>query len=168
MKLRPARTMDVFPLVEILVERHKDTIYAGHVGIDEVIARKTIAYTVQRHGGQNEGAGFVMVAVDADDVPQAFMMGSLVRVYLVGDMLEAVDNFLIGRAGVSPIILDRLLDTYVQWAIDNPKVYEVQGSYTDIIEGSDRFDAVFRRKGFKRCGAIFRRLPHAEARETAA
>lgn len=168
MRLRAANSSEAFPLVDILLDRHVDTIYAGHVEIDEPLARKIIAHAIHRHGGTNEGATFVMVAVDDDDAPQAFVMGSLVRVYGIGKMLEAVDNYLVGRRDVPAPVLDRLFGEYVSWAIANPKVHEVQASYTDVIPGSDRFDMAYRRKGFVPCGAIFRRLPHAEAEEKAA
>lgn len=163
MKLRAARAVEAPALVDILLERHPETVYAREgVQIDEVLARKIIAHHIHRSGGTNEGGTFVCVAVNDDDEPVAFVMGALARVYMVGDKLQAVDCFLIGRKDVSPSVLDQLLDTYVEWAMDNPKVYDVQASWTDIIPNTDRFDATYRRKGFTRCGAVYRRLPHAE------
>lgn len=169
MHIRAARMIETPALVGILLERHPETIYAAHgVDIDEPLARKIIAHHIQRSDGTNDGGAFVRVAVDENDEPQAFVMGFLSRVYMVGDKLQAVDCFLIGRKDVSASVLDQLFDQYVSWAMDNPKVYDVQATWTDILPQTDRFDAVYRRKGFAQCGAVYRRLPHAEQQEGAA
>lgn len=163
MDIRPARMVETPDLVSILLERHPETIYAREgVEIDQPLARKLVAHHIQRSDGTLDGATFVRVAVDADDRPVAFVMGHLTRVYMIGDKLQAVDCFLIGQTGVSPSALDRLLDAYVAWAVDNPRVYDVQASWTDILPHTDRFDAVYRRKGFARCGSVYRRLPRSE------
>lgn len=169
MKIRPALMVETPTLVEILTERYPETIYAAAgVAIDEPLARKIIAHHIQRSDGTNEGATFVRVAAGEDGEPVAFVMGHLSRVYMIGDKLQAVDCFLIGRTGVSPSVLDRLFDAYVNWATDNPKVYDVQASWTDILPDTNRFDAVYRRKGFAQCGAVYRRLPQAEQQGEAA
>lgn len=163
MNIRPARMVESFDLLDILLERHPETIYAREgVSIDEPLARKVIAHHIQRSDGTNDGATFLRVAADESDKPVAFIMGHLARVYIIGDKLQAVDCFLIGRKDVSANVLDQLLDTYLAWATSNEKVYDVQASWTDILPQTERFDAVYRRKGFQRCGAVYRRLPHAE------
>lgn len=169
MKIRPALMVETPTLVDILCERYPETVYAAEgVAIDEPLARKIIAHHIQRSDGTNEGSTFVRVAAGEDGEPVAFVMGFLSRVYMVGDKLQAVDCFLIGRAGVSPSVLDQLFNAYVEWAVSNPKVYDVQASWTDILPDTNRFDAVYRRKGFAHCGAVYRRLPHAEQQGEAA
>jgi hypothetical protein len=155
MKMRAARFTDAPELAKILAERQADSRYAGAVEVDEPYARKLVAAAIGRHGGQNEGACFVMVAADKDDRAQAFIFGQLVRVYAVGNKLAASDVFLIGRKGVSGFQLDRLFDAYVKWAEANPKVYEIGASHANTIAGSERFKAVFQRRGFTKVGEVF-------------
>lgn len=153
MLLRRAQSIEAPELVNIIVERHADSRYAGVCGVDEVVARKILAHAIHRHGGTNEGATFVEVAVDEDTGRvEAFVFGSLGRVYGFGDKLVASDDLLIGRGHVSPFILDRLFARYVNWAIQNPKVVEVGGSWNTSINGSERFAAVFERRGFTKIG----------------
>ena len=112
---------------------------------------------VQRHGGTNDGAGFVMVAEDGTGAVVAFVAGVLGRVYSIGDMLSAQDGFLLGRKDASPRALLALFREYIAWASANPKVYEIGASWSDAISGSDNFEAVYLAEGFVPCAQTFRR-----------
>lgn len=155
--IRPARHMDAFALVDILVERQKDSRYAGRVAVDEPYARKFLSSLIQRHGGTNEGGSFVMVSEDSAGQVEAFVAGALDRIYMIGDRLGAQDVFLIGRKGCPPRALTRLFDEYVAWAASNPKVLEIGASHGDVIEGGDAFGPYFERAGFIKCGTLYRR-----------
>lgn len=160
MLLRRAQSVEAPELVKIIVERHADSRYAGVCGVDEVIARKILAHAIHRHGGTNEGAAFVEVAVDEDSGQiEAFVLGSLGRVYGFGDKLASSDDMLIGRAHVSPFVLDRLFARYVNWAIANPKVIEIGATWNTSIGGSERFGAVFERRGFTKIGETWSVMP---------
>ena len=150
MKLRPARFTDAPMLAQILAERQADSRYAGVVEVDEPYARKLIAAAIGRHGGTTEGATFVMVAADENDVPRAFVLGALSRIYGVGNKLGASDTYLVGRKDVSAFVLDQLFDAYFAWADANPRVYEIGGSWSNAIPGSRRFAASFRRRGMEK------------------
>ena len=160
MKLRRANSVEAPKLVDILVEQHAHSRYADVCKIDEQIARKLLAAAIHRHGGKNEGATFVMVAVDDGDEPVAFIFGSLVRIYMIGDRLAASDNFLIGRKGVSGMVLNQLFSAYVSWALDNPKVAEIGGSWSTAIEGSEGFSGILERRGFTKLGEVWSILTH--------
>lgn len=163
MKLRPARFTDAPELAKILAERQKDSRYAGVVEVDQPYARKLIASAIGRHGGTNEGSTFVMVAVDADDQPQAFILGALSRVYQVGNRLAACDQYLVGRSSVSAFVLDQLLDAYIAWAADIPKVYEIGASFANTIPQAERFRAAFERRGFTKVGEVYSQIQSEES-----
>lgn len=164
---RPARSVDAFALVEILQERHAETRYAGCVAIDEMIARKVFAHAAQRHGGHFEGATFLMVA-ESDARIEAFMLGELTRIYMVGDRLAASDLFLIGRKDCDPRALPALVDRYIAWAEASPKVHEITLSWSDAVPGHEAVCALYERKGFTPCQRGYRRTVAAEAERAAA
>lgn len=165
--IRPAKSSDAFALTDLLLARHQDTRYAGAVGIDAAIARKTFAYAAQRHGGTHDGAMFLAVDEDAKRI-RAFVMGSLSRVYLVGDKLASSDQFLLGRKGCPERVLVRLFDAYVEWAASNPNVYEIGASWADTIPGSKGFAKLYARRGFTLIGETYSRVEHREERRLAA
>ncbi len=156
MKYRPARSVDAFALVEILQERHPETRYADTVAIDEVVARKVFAHAAQRHGGQHEGATFLQVA-ESDERIEAFMLGELTRIYMVGDKLCATDLLLIGRKDCDPRALTPLVDAFLAWAEASPKVHEITLSWSDAVPGSEGVCALYERKGFTLCQRGYRR-----------
>lgn len=154
--IRPGKSVDAFALTDIIVERHPDTRYAGEVGIVEQDARRLFAQAAQRHGQTNEGGMFLMVN-EVDGNVDAFILGTLTRIYIIGDKLGATDLFLLGRKSASPRVLLRLFDAYVEWAEANPKVYEIGASWADTIPGNDGIRAAFKRRGFSLCSETYRR-----------
>lgn len=169
MNLRAARFADAPELAKILAERQEDSRYAGEVEVDQPYARKLIANAIGRHGGTTDGGCFVMVAADDDDRAQAFVLGTLGRIYNVGTKLGASDMFLIGRKSVSAFVLDQLFDAYFEWADTNPRVYEIGASWSDVVPGSKRFAASFRRRGFQKIVEVWSKIrPSVQQQDLAA
>ena len=167
--LRPAKTTDVFILADILADRAKDSRYALKLGQDALIepklARTMFAQAVQRHGGTNDGATFVMVH-ETDGQIDAFILAGLGRIYEAGTQLAASDTLLLGIQGCDPRAMTRLLEAYVEWAEANPKVMEVGLSWSDTIPGSDILVRKFERDGFvERSRSFFRPNPNFAAPE---
>ncbi len=157
---RRAQSVEAPQLVDMIVERHKQSRYADVCGVDALVARKILAHAIHRHGGDKEGASFVEVAADENTGEvQAFIFASLNRVYGFGDKLCAGDNLLLGQEGVSAFVLDRLFARYVNWALGIPAVVEIGGSWNTTFEGSERFGRVFERKGFRKIGEIWTLMP---------
>ena len=168
MMLRAARTTDVFRLVELIEQQQSRSRYAGSVGVDAPYARKLLAQAIQRHGGRFDGASLVNVITDGEGVIQSFCVGVLNRVYMIGDLLCAQDMFLVATPEAPKMSGSRLLSAYVEWAITNPHVFEIQLSHTDAVPESDRIGAVYERMGFEKCGAVYRRgVEHEQAKEAA-
>jgi hypothetical protein len=157
---RRAQSVEAPQLVDIIVDRHKDSRYADVCGVDALLARKILAHAIHRHGGDKEGATFVEVAADEETGQvEAFIFASLNRIYGFGDKLCASDNLLLARKDVSGFVLDRLLSRYVNWALGIPAVVEIGGSWNTTIEGSERFGRVFARRGFAKIGEIWTLMP---------
>lgn len=154
--IRPAKSVDAFAIVDVIVERHPETPYAD-VPIDEREARRLMAQSAQRHGGTNEGATFLMVNERADGVVDAFMLGILSRVYHIGTMLAASDVYLLGRRDADPRALVRLFDAYIAWAESNPRVFEIGASWADAISGNEIVTKLYERRGFELCSQTYRR-----------
>lgn len=165
--VRQARAIEAPILIAILQQRHEESRYAGKVAIVPDIARKLFAYAAQRHGGTNDGSTFLAVAEGPSRGIEGFVMGALSRVYMVGDMLAASDNFLIGWKDCDPRALDALLDAYIAWGDANPKVFEIGLSHADTIPGTERIIAKFERRGFVRFHQSFRREARGGAMEAA-
>lgn len=164
MRTRLARSMDTFAALDIVKERYPDTRYFGKVGIDEALARKVFAHAAQRNGGTTDGAMLLSVAVEDDDVPQAFFLGSLSRIYMFGDMLGASDTMLLGRKDCDPRALNLLLDDYLGWAFGNPRVFEAGLSWSDTVPGNEAIIAAYERRGFTLYSKSFRREADAAER----
>lgn len=154
--MRPARTFDALRLVDLLEQKHAESRFAGSVGVDVAHTRKLIAQLVQRHGGHTDGSALVNV-IEVDGQIEAFMIGLLGRVYHIGDMLVADDMFLVATERAPKTAMNRLLDAYFQWADAIPRVVEIRLSHTDVLPSSERMGKIYERKGFMRCGAVYRR-----------
>lgn len=156
--IRAARHVDVWQLVDLLVAAQARSIYAGRCDVDQLVARKTLAAMIQRHGGTHEGGTCVFVAENDKQEVCGFCVGALDRVYHIGDKLVAQDVFLVVEPIAPRGARNALIDAYVEWAAGNPAVIEINLSWTDVVPGTgERMGAVYQRKGFTRCGAIYRR-----------
>lgn len=161
MIVRHAKSADAMQLADIVLERAPDTRFA-HIPVDRVRTSRMFAQAAQRSGGTHEGAAFLMVA-EEDGQIQAFMLGTLSRIYMVFDGLAAQDVMLLGRRGVGARVLLDLFDHYVMWAAINPNVHEIGASWADTLPGSKGFCAAYERRGFELCAKTYRRAgnPHA-------
>lgn len=155
--MRRARTTDVFAIVDLLVEQQARSRYAGAVSVDEPYTRKLLAQAIQRNGGRTDGATLVNVIENDDGAIEAFMLGVLNRVYLIGDKLCAQDTHLVAREGAPLLASRRLMSAYVQWASANPNVHEIYLSHTDALPEGQRMGEIYSKMGFQLCGGIYRR-----------
>ena len=156
--IRAAKFVDIPRMVELLCLAHAASKYAGRVPVSQSAAHTLLQQAVTRHGGQHAGGALVMVA-EVDGEVQGLMVGALTRVYEIGEKLQANDLFLFVTPAAGKTDASRLLDAYIEWADANPKVdrEDVKLSYTDALPGGERVEAMYAKKGFRRCGAIFER-----------
>lgn len=156
--IRPAKFVDIPRMVDLLCTAHAESKYAARMGVSRKAAHTLLQQAVQRHGGQHEGGTLVMVAEKGGEV-EGLMVGTLNRVYFIGDKLEAQDVFLFVTPQADKRDASRLLDAYLEWADGNPKVdfEDVKLSHTDALPGAERVAKLYAKKGFRRCGAIYER-----------
>lgn len=166
--VRAARTTDVFRLTEMLCDQQAASRYAGLVNVDDKYTRAMLARMIQRHAGQFDGGTLVNVVENREGVIEAFCVGALSRVYLIGDKLVAQDIFLCSDKAASERAALKLLALYVQWAAGNPNVFEINLSHTDALPTGERMGPIYERIGFQRCGAIYRRDARPVAEQEAA
>lgn len=166
--MRPARFIDVPRIVELLCDQHAMSRYADMTAVDVDYAKRAVGQMIQRHGGSHDGATCCYVVEGADGQVEALIIGMLDRVYEIGVALAAWDKFLVCSPRAPKSAMMQLLNAYLAWADNNPKVLEIGGSWTDILPTGERMDTVFMRKGFQRCGAIYRRASLAQTQGIAA
>lgn len=154
--IRAATFSDIPRVVDLLVEMQAESKYAGRVDVSRKTAHALMQQCVRRHGGQHDGGSLVMVAEHGDQV-EGFIVGLLDRVYHIGDRLAANDVFLHVTERAAKTDVRRLLDAYVKWASDNPKVEEIRLSWTDTMAGAEKIGDLYEKMGFRRCGAIYER-----------
>ena len=153
----PNVTTEVFDMVALLVRLHPLTRFAGDVEVDEPYTRQLLAQTIQRNNGRHDGASFVRVCEDDAGHICGFIAGMLDRVYHIGTKLWAQDMFFTVEPKAPVRAGSLLLDAYIEWAESNPKVYEIHLSHLDALPGQAGLSRNFERRGFIRCGAVFRK-----------
>ena len=159
--LRLAKPHDIGRILDLLEETHLRSRYAG-LEVDRGYARALVAQAIQRNVGQHDGGCLVVVEV-VDQRVEAFILGTLSRVYMISSSLSAKDIFLVASAKASRMAARKLLGAYIEWASRNPKVYEIELSHTDVTPESARMGEVYERMGFEPFGRAYRRSNQAFA-----
>ncbi|MCA1971907.1 MAG: hypothetical protein LDL44_03645 [Caenispirillum sp.] len=140
-------------------QRYRASLYAqlGEMDIQET--KRLLLNLIRRHGGTGDGATLVMVAERAEEpgTIAGFIVGLLERVYGVGVPLTATDLWFCCRPGADLAEVRGLLGAVLLWARGNPRVVEIKFGVVDTF-GTDleAADALYRRLGLERCGAIYR------------
>lgn len=130
---------------------------SGIVNVDEAEAKRLILTSIQRHGGQNGGATFVQVA-ENDGFVTGVIVGTLARVYAIGDKLMASDLFWLAEPGVDPVDPARLMRNMIEWASGNKHVVEIRCGTTGVVaEDPKRAGFILTRLGFEHYGEIYRK-----------
>lgn len=141
----------------LLLEMQTKSKYAGIVDVDEATAKALLINAVKRHGGTNNG-GFCFFVIEAMGKIEGFIIGLLDRVYHIGNRLVANDVYLYCTKDAPRMASSRLIDAYVKWALDNPKVHEIKASWQDALGSNGKImDKMLQRKGFRACGSIWER-----------
>ncbi len=154
--IRPAKFADIPAMAGIMVERYEGSLYARLGEMDMRATKALLTGAVQRHGGHNAGSTLAVVD-ERDGAVAGFVIGLLDRVYHVGVPLTCTDLFFTSRpaADFDAVGLAREV---IAWAEANPKVVEIKMGVVDTFGTDlDRADAMYRRLGLERCGAIYRR-----------
>lgn len=155
--VRAATFSDLAPLHALVMEMGNANKHFPDVKPDEDAAKALIMQAVQRNGGKHNGGCLVNV-YEHDGQLEGFMVGTLQRVHHIGNRLEAMDMFLYCTKKAPARAALSLVDAYIDWAEQNPKVAKIYLSWTDILgTNGEKLEKLYSRKGFHRTGGIFER-----------
>lgn len=154
MTTRAAKFADITVMAEMLREMHAASKYRARVGISEKAMQQMLMGAVSAQNQNGPQASYVRVAEQGGKVV-GFMIGTLSRVYHIGDRLVANDLFLYVRKGAEMGHTLALIDGYVEWARANRKVIEIALSWNDTLPGAARVAKVYERRGFTKNGELF-------------
>lgn len=156
--IRDAKFADIPGIVSLLTDAYQRTHYArtGLAEIDVAEAKRLLVQSIQRHGGKNGGACWVQVA-ERDDILNGLILGTLTRVYSIGNKLMATDLFWVASPSVDPFDPAKLMKGMVEWARKSPHVVEVNCGTTAILN-DDPAEAgkMLERLGMKQYGNLYR------------
>lgn len=131
---RDACFADIPGIVLLLQQGYSRSHYAkaGLANIDLAEAKRLLLASIQRHGGKNGGACWVQVA-DSGAGITGLVLGTLARVYSIGDRLMATDLFWLASPDANPRDAMALMRGMVSWAWSSPHVVEVRCGTTAVI-----------------------------------
>jgi hypothetical protein len=112
--------------------------------------------SIQRHNLKAAGGTCAFVG-ERNGAIEAFIIGSLDRVYHIGTKLMAQDLYFLSSPEGAPRSSAKLIDAYIEWATAIPDLIEINISVTSVISKPERVEKLFIRKGFSRSGAMFER-----------
>ncbi|GAA4108911.1 hypothetical protein ACFFTN_01495 [Aminobacter aganoensis] len=156
--IRPATFSDIPAIVRLLQQSYMKTHYArtGIAEIDEPEAKRLLLASIQRHGQKHGGACWVCV-VDSGASIDGLILGTLTRVYSIGNRLMATDLFWLVNEHADPRDAIGLMKGMVGWAEANPAVVEVHCGTTAIIADDPAVTSrLLAQIGFKQYGLISR------------
>lgn len=165
--IRNARHQDIPAIMAMLHEMHAESKYRGRVGISDKAAENLLMSAIAMSGQRGPQGTHVIIA-EKDGEPVGFMVGSLDRVYHIGDRLTANDIFLYVRPGngIRPVL--GLIDSYTEWASSIRAVVEIVLSWSDTMTGAAAIAPLYARKGFVKSGESFEMRLDMEERRIAA
>lgn len=156
--IRNATFSDIPAIVRLLQEAYLETHYAksGLAEIDEAEAKRLLLASIQRHGQKHGGACWVQVADNGAGIV-GFILGTLARVYSIGNKLMATDLFWVVNKHAEPRDAVSLMRGMVDWAKDCPACIEAKCGTTAIIaDDPEAATRLLGQIGFKQYGLISR------------
>lgn len=146
--IRKALFVDQLRILELIAELHAKSRYAGIELNDQLCKRYLIEFIrlnqawVAEHDGRVVG----VLVVYSD------------WIYGVLKAKMAADQFFyVSPDGGGIADWSGLIDAFVAWFEQQPRVIEVSLSSSGAVEGWERVEALYRRKGFAPYGAVFRK-----------
>jgi len=155
--IRDAKFADIPRVVDFLKSAYLRSHYAedGTVGIDIREAKRLLVQSIQRHGNQNGGGCWVQVA-ETEGVITGLLLGTLARVYVIGDKLMATDLFWTTSPMADPRDAGNLMRGFIAWARTCPQVVEIRCGTTSIIGSPETGGSILKRLGLEDYGRIYR------------
>jgi hypothetical protein len=155
--IRDAKFADIPRLVSLLQGAYERSHYAkeGLGAIDIGEAKRLLTAAMQRHGGKNGGATWVQVA-ETDGFIEGMILGTLQRVYAIGDKLMCSDIFWVCTDKVAPLDPFKLMKGMIEWGRSCPSVVEFKCGTTAALQDPEAAGVIMKRLGFAQYGIIWR------------
>jgi hypothetical protein len=157
MAIRNANFVDVPAIVRLLQEAYDRSHYAkeqiGDIDLKE--AKRLVVQCIQRHGHKTGGGCWVQVA-ETDGVITGLLMGTLARVYVIGNKLMATDLFWLTHPMADPRDAANLMRSFMAWARSCPDVVEIKCGTTAVIGSPEEAGVILQRLGLHEYGRIYR------------
>lgn len=156
--IRRATFSDIPRIIDFLAFEYEKTHYArtGVCQIDANEAKLFLRNAIHRHGYKHIGATWVEVAEAPGGLISGLIVGTLHRVYTIGNKLMATDLFWVVNAFSSPSDAVALMRNMHTWAWSCPDVIEIRCGATAIIQNPERASQLFAALGMEPYGNIYR------------
>lgn len=156
--IRDANFTDIPAIAGLLADRYRLTHYAkdGTADIDIAEAKRLLVASLHRHGHKNGGGTWVQVS-ETNGMITGLILGTLQRVYAIGNKLMATDLFWVVNGNADPMDAIRLMQSMIAWAKSSPHCIEVHCGTTAIInDNPEDAGKILDRLGLKKYGTIHR------------
>lgn len=156
--IRDAKFADIQAITIFLQEAYARSHYARRkeVGVDLEETKRLLVASIQRHGHSTLGACFVQVSESGGRI-DGLMLGTLARVYVIGDKLMATDVFWIVGPKAAPGDAMILMRNMVKWAQKSIDVVEIKCGATAVIGDPAIAGRMLGAMGFTEYGGIYRK-----------
>lgn len=155
--VRDALFADIPAIVLVLEEAYLRTHYAksGLADMDRSEAKRLLVASIQRHGGKNGGSTWVQVS-ETNGIVTGFILGTLTRVYSIGNRLMATDLFWLTSPAADPLDAGRLMRGMIAWAAAAPHCIEINSGTTAIMNDPDGAGRMLEHMGMTKYGNLYR------------
>ena len=157
--IRPAKFIDIPEIVALLHRAFLRSHYArdGVGEIDVKEAKRLLVESIRRHGLIGIGGTYVMVSETAGMI-RGLILGTLHRVYSIGNRLMATDLFWVADEDVEPADPYRLMKGMIEWASAAPAVAEIRcGTTAAIAVDPGAAGVILKRLGLVEYGNLYRK-----------
>lgn len=156
--VRDAKFVDTGGILLLLQEGFARSIYAkdARAAIDVPAAKALLRSSMQRHGDKGGGGCFVQVA-ETGGVINGLIVGTLGRVYSIGNMLMATDLLWLASPSVEPGDPFKLMKNMIEWAKSSPHVIDIKcGTTAAISDDPAAAGVILQRLGMTQYGRLYR------------
>lgn len=155
--IRTAKATDIPALISFMQMSYERTHYAieRNVQIDVAEAKKVFLTAVLRHGRDGLGACWFQLS-EHNGIVTGFILGTMARVYVVGNKLMASDLFWNVNELAAPTDAMALLTSMIAWAKRTVDCVEVRCGATAIIGDPELAGRALMVAGLKPYGGIYR------------
>lgn len=156
--IRDAKAVDIISIIALLHTAFAKSHYSASnlCQIDVAETKRLLLNALSRHGGRNGGSCFLQVA-EHDGKITGMILGTLQRVYGIGNRLLATDMFWISLDEGGPMDGVILMRNMISWAWSSPAVVEIRcGATAAISDDPERAGGLLKTLGMTQYANLYR------------